>query len=495
VDAEVIAVRALWQLRLDTSRPRRALHARQCAAAEAMLAATATTTTVPALEAALASHGLTAALAGAECLDRYHNRAIVYAAQGDRARCAALGPLDALRGPPVDAPLDGILRAQLIVERALQHATLARAAFMRAIALVIDWHSEPNLGLREVQRLMIGHAWQLARRFDPALTWANLASPYRDRVPFDDRGVAAIGGWLAAALADPGWGLELPPEPAPEAIDPADLIEPTPSTDAHAQASVAARADLAALTSAAPSSAAGQLAAERAGVPVAIARAAILAITAPRRARAAARAQPHIAALGDALADDLAAARTPTELELVGAWHHERLAVEADALGLALQVALRPLVLAVSSDDHPPDALGPALADAAALIGAPWPAIMASPWLDEFCARVVLGIGGEPVPTLEAEAGECGLEHAAAIRSALAEPRSPVARALAAAPPTRAGLAAACAAIAGAAPPPAPAGRLRLFGRDLDLAGLAPALIARRPRLTALADDGVLESP
>ncbi len=228
VDDEVVAARALWQLRLEAGAARRGLHARQCAAAEAMLTATTTVTSVAEAEAALAARGLTGAMAGAECLDRYHNRAIVYGALHDRGRRAALAPLEALRGPPVDAPLDGILRAQLAVEGELQAAAIARPAFLRAVALTLDWHSEPSLGMREVQRLMIAQSWQLARTFDPRLTWAALPAPYRDRLPFDDRGVAAIGAWLAAALGDPGMGLELPAFPAPEAIDPHELQEPLP---------------------------------------------------------------------------------------------------------------------------------------------------------------------------------------------------------------------------------------------------------------------------
>ncbi|MCE9576449.1 MAG: hypothetical protein K8W52_25090 [Deltaproteobacteria bacterium] len=485
MDDEVLAARALWQLRLEAGAARRGLHARQCAAAEAMLAATATVTTVAELEAALAARGLTGAMAGAECLDRYHNRAIVYGALDDRARRAALAPLEALRGPPVDAPLDGILRAQLAVEGQLQAAAIARPAFLRAVALTLDWHSEPSIGMREVQRLMIAQSWQLARTFDRTLTWAALPAPYRDRLPFDDRGVAAIGAWLIAALGDPGMGLELPAFPAPEVIDPHELQEPIPYADARHDDGDRARAELAQLTAQGPSSAAAQLAGERHELLSAIARTSILAATAPRRARAVAWAQPHIAALGACLDDDLAWARTPTELELAGMWHHERLAIEADALGLLAQVALRPLALAISSDDHGPDELAPSLGDAAALCGAPWLALIESPWLADL-TRVLIATGGDPqAPLPGPEVGEVGVEYAAALRSAVNEPGSRFARMLATTRPlTTAAFMATCRAIAAAAPPVTP-GALRLLGKDLALDDLAPALAASRERLAA----------
>ena len=254
------------------------------------------------------------------------------------------------------------------------------------------------------------------------------------------------------------------------------------------------RARLAELTAAAPTAIAGRLAAAREGLPVRLAGAAARATADRLRARAAARVQPHVAALAAALDADLARAATDTEATLAAAWFDERLAIEADAGELLVAIAVRPLDVMLTEAGAEPAAARRAVVAATALLGAPWPDVLATPYLAELVARVAVGAGGAldaPCPT--GELGEVGVAVAGTIRAALTDPASPAARALAAHRPlTVAALDGVCRAIAAGAGPvdPPPAGpALRVAGTTCDAAGLADALAAPREGLPLLAPE------
>jgi hypothetical protein len=503
MDAAVADHVAYWELRLAACGRRPGLHRRQLAALEALAQVARDASDQDDLIRRLAERGLTDAEVAAGMLDRYHGLGRLFERLGDDARADAVAALEPLAGPPI-APLAAVLHGQVAVERRLQELAIARAGFARAARLVCDWRTEPDLGTCEAQRLMLALTWRDARRLDPGLDAARLARPYRDRLPWTDAGVARVAGWLAEADADPGLGLELPPVPPPVPLPAAELAALEAAADA-AWAGAApteaapdpARARLAELTAAAPTAIAARLAAAREGLPVRLAGAAARATADRLRGRAAAQVQPHVAALAAALDADLARAATETEATLAATWFDERLAIEADAGELLVAVAVRPLDVMLTEAGAEPAAARRAIAAATALLGAPWPDVLATPYLAELLARVAVGGGGAleaPCPT--GELGEVGVAIAGAIRAAITDPASPAARALAGHRPlTVAAVGGVCRAIAAGAGPadPPPAGpALRVAGAACDAAGLADALAAPREGLPFLAPGVVL---
>ncbi|GAB4537242.1 MAG: hypothetical protein Tsb0020_51870 [Haliangiales bacterium] len=365
-----------------------ALHREQLAAYAEQLAMARAAADLSEYDQALQRRGATLAVARAEWLDRYAAMRSLYRALGADA-LAESAQINYQAGQ--SAPGTSDFSAHIVAGKHRATPTRiaaesAAAAVPSLIAATLDWVTEPDPDFKADYHRAVVTLWATLRAHDPACTWQRVCEhrPYRDRVPFGDAGLALIGGWLrdvvgAAACDEPAAvsalaSASMPksaPIPAPAtasgtALAP-DAVPAVPSAAEIArgyhlayQAGVAddpAAADVRAVyeqifaleAKAASGPALVAAMAER-GLFCQLARAPHIAAAERAIVRAAALAQPHLAAHYRRFIERLAGCPSPTAIEYEVERHSQYLAVEGAWHDLVLRCVNDAVIRALTFD-------------------------------------------------------------------------------------------------------------------------------------------------
>lgn len=526
---------------LAACRARPELHRHQTEAYERLLDVARSAPDAAGYHRELAARGLTLAAMRAEWLDRYHAAACVHRALGDEAqRRAAAARFHAGRHSDF---LAAITRAEQQTAARTAAARASQDALAPLLMTLLDWRLEERDAPRRRRLRELHGLWGVIQENDPGCTWERICAypPYRHRVPFDSAGLALLGEWLARALACP----VDPPEAAPAAAAPRS---PTPPDGPDAadepaapdQATERARPDAPAAEPMLPTARMlaqayhaiydaqdwtgrdltrqvyerifaleDEIASEAApgdgvaflcrmaeeGLPTALARAPHAEWAEALRAHGQDRAQPVMAHHAGALAAAIAACPTATAVE------HERMQLDAcfDVESAWDQILVHYALCTVTAVLAGASGAGPAVRDSArigaALFGATWDALLATPRLRDFFDRELVPAMFGRQPIAGARRGEAGGAILQAAAGHVPKPDSPgpaavrdhiaalVTAALARSQPTSQD-----------APPepqpaaPGPARSLILWGRPVTLDQLADRLAAP-PRPAIALDD------
>lgn len=462
----------------------------------------------------------------AEWLDRYHHAACIHDALGDEAqRRAAAARFHAGRQRDF---LAAITATEQQYAATIAAARASQDALAPLLMSLLDWRLEDDADLRERRLGEIRGLWGVIQEGDAGCTWQRICSypPYRNRIPFDDTGLALLGDWLAQALAAAGAasgaaGPGEQTEPAAHA-EQAEPAEPTEQAEpaAHAEPALPGARALAhayhvvygiqdwtgrdatrqvyerifALEADVEHQDGGdgdaflcRMAGEN--LFTHLARAPHLDWAEEIRAHGAGRSQPAMTHHASALAAAMAACATPAAVE------HERwrldacFDVESAWDQIFVHYALRPITAVLAGSAPGVGARAREhVAALTALFGTTWDALLATPRLrDFFCRALVPALFGRQ-PILGARRGEVGTAVAQAAAMATSRPDSDVPA------DVEAHIAALLAVDAPAPPPATPAGRaLVLWGQPVALDAVMDRLAAPPRPAIALDAAGATE--
>jgi hypothetical protein len=440
-----------------------ALHRHQIAAYQRLLELARGVRDAADYHRALQARGLALDAVRAEWLDRYHHAACLHRALGDETqRGAAAMRFHAGQEPDFLAAITATEQqyaARIAAGRASQDALAP------LLMSLLDWRLEADeaLGARRLDE--VRGLWGVIQAGDPGCTWQRICShpPYRNRVPFDDTGLALVGDWLARALAAAG----TTPAPAAGAGEPGDHDQPAGLAEPAAPAGPAEQAGgtPAAAEPAMPGARAlahvyhvihdaqdwtgrdatrqvyERIFALEAEVEhrhggdgdaflcrmaeedlfTDLARAPHIDWAGALRAHGAGRSQPVMTHHASALAAAMAACATPTAVE------HERwrldacFDVESAWDQIFVHYALRP-VTAVLASSTPGARARDHIAALPALFGATWDALLATPRVWEFFVRELVPALAGQQPILGARRGEVGMAVVQAAAMAASRP-------------------------------------------------------------------------
>ena len=144
----------------------------------------------------------------AEWLDRHYNEVGIQAALGGtgKTRASAMNYQAGLAATSNDDFVAVITAAHSSAAAACNADHIAQSAIARIAVGVLDWHTQPDPVVRDLERSNVRQHWQTLREADPACDWQRLRThaPYRDRWPLSETALDTFGEWMLSCIPEAG---------------------------------------------------------------------------------------------------------------------------------------------------------------------------------------------------------------------------------------------------------------------------------------------------